>query len=94
MALTLVISYDVSDNRTRTKISNMLRTWGDRVQKSVYACTVEPPELPVLRRRLLNLIDGDTDSILFFRQCRACLESVEVLGQASVPGEQPACWTA
>lgn len=94
MALTLVISYDVSDDRTRTKISNLLRTWGDRVQKSVYVCTVDPHDLPVLRRRLLHLIDPDTDSVCFFRQCRSCRGTAGTLGQASLPADQPVCWTA
>lgn len=33
-----VVAYDISDNKERTKVDNVLHNFGFRVQKSVYEC--------------------------------------------------------
>ena len=41
MALTVVITYDISDNGARAKCAAMMQAVGDRVQRSVYVCVME-----------------------------------------------------
>lgn len=93
MAVTVVIAYDVSQDRRRTKVATTLQRWGDRIQRSVFLCTVQPEDLVEIRRILTRLVDTDTDSVYIFRQCRTCWTTVETIGQGAFE-EPPVCWTA
>lgn len=60
-----LIAYDVSDDVRRTKVAKKLESYGDRVQYSVFIVDTRPAKLVRLRAQLADLIDEDTDSILF-----------------------------
>ena len=92
MALTVVVAYDISEDRRRARVAATLQTWGNRVQKSVFVCAIEPERLDELAGRLTEMINVDTDSIYFFRQCGTCWDDVVVIGQATV--EEPAYYWA
>ncbi|NMG82782.1 MAG: CRISPR-associated endonuclease Cas2 [Methanosarcinales archaeon] len=56
----VVISYDISDDKKRNKVANMLLDYGTRVQYSVFECLidaktleklVERPETPTRKKR-------------------------------------------
>jgi CRISPR-associated protein Cas2 len=91
MALTHVIAYDISDDRRRARVAAALQAYGDRIQRSVFVCTLEAPLLAELRSRIAEIINPDTDSVYIFRQCAACWEAVGIHGQASAAGE-PLYW--
>lgn len=91
MAVTVVIAYDISDDRRRSRVSATLQQWGDRIQRSVFLATIEQQTLGDLRRRVADIINPDTDSVYVFRQCSPCWEAVGVLGQATVDDE-PLYW--
>jgi len=91
MALTHVIAYDISDDRRRARVSAVLQAYGDRVQRSVFVCTLETSVLQEVRSRVAEIINPETDSVYVFRQCGACWEAVGVHGQASVTDE-PLYW--
>lgn len=61
--MTWVIAYDVTVNRTRTKIAKQLESHGIRLQKSVFL--VEGPASSVLQlaRELADLMDEETDRV-------------------------------
>ena len=84
MALTYVIAYDISEGRRRAQVAATLQTYGDRIQRSVFVCTLEAPLLAEVRTRVSAMINPETDSIYIFRQCAACWEAVGIHGQATV----------
>lgn len=83
--LTLVAAYDVREDDRRARLAATLQTVGDRVQKSVFVILVDEPGLMELQARALTIIDPDTDSLLFFRQCAGCWDAHVPLGQGRVP---------
>ena len=89
MALTHVIAYDIREDRRRARVAAVLQAYGDRVQRSVFVCTLEVALLREVRDRVAGIINPETDSVYVFRQCSACWESVGVHGQASVADEPP-----
>ena len=91
MALTHVIAYDISEDGRRARVAAVLQAYGDRVQRSVFVCTVEADALEELCRRVAQMIDPRTDSLHIFRQCSACWDAVRVYGQATVT-EEPLYW--
>ena len=91
MALRVVISYDISADRVRARVAAILSAWGERIQKSVFACVADPDEIAEIMMRVDGLIDPRTDSVHLFHQCRDCHERAQLLGQAE-SFERPLYW--
>ncbi len=67
----ILILYDVatSDDGGPKRLRRVARAcldYGQRVQKSVFECTVGPTEWAALRGRLLDVMKPETDSIRFY----------------------------
>jgi CRISPR-associated protein Cas2 len=91
VAVTVVIAYDISQDRRRARAAALVQAYGDRIQRSVFMATVEQPVLDDIRERLDTIIDHDTDSVYVFRQCATCWDAVGIHGQATVT-EEPLYW--
>ena len=68
----MLITYDVSTEtsagrRRLRRISRACLDFGQRVQKSVFECEVDPAQWAGLRARLIGEIDAATDSLRFYR---------------------------
>jgi CRISPR-associated protein Cas2 len=86
----IVISYDVQDDRRRTKIHKALKSYGTWVQYSVFECELEKKDYLRLRNRLDHLIDKEEgDSVRFYFLCEACAGQVERIGGVR-PLDEPA----
>jgi CRISPR-associated protein Cas2 len=76
----LVVSYDVTDDRQRTKLAKFLLGYCDRVQKSVFEGKVAERRLESLRRGVARLIDRRVDSVRLYTLCQRCQAATEVVG--------------
>ncbi len=85
----IVVSYDIPDNKRRTRIAKTLEDYGVRVQYSVFEVNLEARQIAKMRARLAKLIDEAEDSVRFYTLCAACFKQIEVLGQGK-PVEQEA----
>jgi CRISPR-associated protein Cas2 len=82
----VVISYDISDDRTRNKVANLLLDYGRRVQYSVFECLVDTKTLDKIIALLKPFVEG-TDSIRVYPICGACLKNVVLLGRGELTEE-------
>ena len=87
MALTSVIAYDISNGDVRARVAAVLSAWGERVQKSVFICTLEPDDLTRVLERVEALIDHGTDIVQVWRQCAACYAQAAAVGCHEPPEE-------
>lgn len=87
----VIIAYDISDDQQRARVAAVLSAWGDRLQKSVFACTMDAEELRETMSRIADLIDPRTDSVHLFHQCATCHEQAAYIGQA-VGFDPPRYW--
>ena len=67
----VVVSYDVSTvepegRRRLRRVAKLCKDYGQRVQLSVFECEVNPAQWTVLRDRLINEIDPEVDSLIFY----------------------------
>ncbi len=85
--LTLIVTYDVRDDDRRARLAATLQSVGDRIQKSVFVLMIDSQSFSELQLRASQIINPDTDSLLFFRQCVTCWDSHVPLGQGHVPDE-------
>ena len=84
MAMTTLVCYDITGDNTRARVSAALQQWGDRIQKSVFLCTLTPDDQTELITRLTDMIDTNTDSIYLIDLCRTCWDTAHVIGQTTV----------
>ena len=81
-----VVSYDIEDDKSRTRLSKLLLDYGDRVQFSVFQVEAEREEMSNLIRKCAAHI-GNSDSIRIYPICATCESSIQVLGQDTAPGD-------
>lgn len=67
----VLVTYDVNteDLKGRTRLRWVAKTcqnFGQRVQKSVFECVVDPSQWANLRNKLTMLIDEEKDSLRFY----------------------------
>ena len=67
----VVVCYDVSTEeaegrRRLRRVAKVCKNYGQRVQFSVFECEVDPAQWVVLRRKLINEIDPESDSLKFY----------------------------
>lgn len=74
----IVVSYDLPDDRRRTRLAHALKDFGERVQYSVFECRGD--RLDLLREKINKLIDPKEDSVRIYRLCQECRGKVEILG--------------
>lgn len=80
----IVVSYDIPEDKRRTKIHKILKSYGQWVQLSVFECHLTDTQYAKLRSRLSKLIQPNQDSVRFYFLCGCCQGKIERLG-----GEQP-----
>ena len=82
----VVISYDISDDRTRSKVANVLADYGKRVQYSVFECRVDTKTLEKIITMLKPFAEGN-DSIRVYQICETCLKKAVLLGKGELTEE-------
>lgn len=76
-----VVSFDISDDRTRYRVVKVLKGYGYRVQKSVFECPgLSEERLLTLKNKIESLIDFSTDSVRYYAQCGGCLRKAKMSG--------------
>ena len=91
MAVTVLVTYDVSSDGRRARVSAALQAWGDRIQRSVFICLVDADDLDELIEEVTRLIDPDSDALHVFPLCSTCGGRAVARGQG-VLEEPPVFW--
>jgi CRISPR-associated protein Cas2 len=78
------VSYDIVDDRRRLYVAHTLLDYGERVQKSVFECIMEPEQYDQLIKKLSSIIRLEDDSVRIYPICGNCKENIKILGQGKV----------
>lgn len=82
----IVISYDITSDKRRNKIHNLLKDYGTWVQYSVFECNISKKEFLRLQDRLQDLSDKNTDdSVRFYILCEDCKQKITRIGGVVPP---------
>lgn len=82
-----VVSYDIPDDRRRTRVHSALTGFGTWVQFSVFECFLNRKQRLLMESRLLEEIHQREDTVRIYGLCAACKTKVEVLGRGDAPRE-------
>lgn len=80
----VLISYDIQDDKKRTKVSKLLENYGTRVQYSVFECLINKEQLKKIKEETKKIIDLNTDSIRFYLICESCVNRIEIIGTGEI----------
>jgi len=86
----VVVVYDISSDRRRTKLHDALLQYGSPVQYSVFECLLDEKGLAQMRRAVRKVIRPKVDQVRYYYLCQACLKKVEVTSGPEVLGEAQA----
>ena len=59
-----LITYDISDDKRRTRVFKSLRNRGDHLQFSVFLCELNPREYALLKGHLQEFVHKREDQVL------------------------------
>ena len=91
----VVVSYDVSTSDSEgqarlRRVAKTCRDYGQRVQFSVFECSVDPAQWALLRNKLIKQIDPDKDSLRFYLLGANWRRRVEHVGaKKSIDPDEP-----
>ncbi|MDU3177758.1 CRISPR-associated endonuclease Cas2, partial [Anaerococcus sp.] len=63
------------------KVAKQCVNYGQRVQNSVFECSLTPAQLVNLKKKLLDIIDEENDSIRFYNLGKNWQNRVETIGK-------------
>ncbi len=76
----VVVSYDIPDDKRRTKVMNTLENFGAHIQYSVFECELKEQHYKRMRARLNNLIAVKEDNIRFYFLDEDAVKKIEAVG--------------
>lgn len=82
----VLITYDVNTKsasgiKRLRKVAKQCVNYGQRVQNSVFECSLTPAQLVNLKNKLLDIIDQDHDSVRFYNLGKNWQNRVETIGK-------------
>jgi CRISPR-associated protein Cas2 len=81
----VVVAYDISSDKKRQKVADLLEMVLTRVQRSVFEGDLPPEVLQKSVERALRNIEPETDSLRVYHLCAACAPRVDIYGCGIVP---------
>lgn len=85
------VSYDITEDRRRTRVYKLMLAFGDRVQYSVFSCDLNARELVELRAAVEELVQHSEDQVLVVNLGPADGRgdsAVECIGRSFLPEER------
>ena len=84
-----VISYDIVDDRRRSKVAKTLLDYGTKVQYSVFELD-DPEKIGEIEEKLSAVMNIKEDSIRCYQLCQGCEKRKKIMGKDKAPylGEQ------
>ncbi len=76
----VVVSYDIPDDRRRTRVMKALKDFGAHVQYSVFECELKAEDYRRMRQRLSKLVNREEDSVRFYVLCQEDVKKRRVWG--------------
>lgn len=80
-----VVSYDISNDKVRTKIAKELENFGRRVQYSVFECRISEKQFEQLYGKLTVLMQEEKEgNVRIYKLCGKCERDVITIGIKNV----------
>ena len=79
----IVVAYDISDDKTRTRLHKTLRRFGERVQVSVFECILTYELFEEMRSEIAAVLEyQELWRVRYYESCEGCRRRTVTLGRA------------
>jgi CRISPR-associated protein Cas2 len=85
----VLVVYDISDDKRRTRLHDVLLNYGTPVQYSVFECLLDSRELGKMKKAVRKVIRPRKDNLRIYYLCATCREKTETTGGAEVKQDTP-----
>ena len=85
----VLVVYDISSDKRRTRLHNKLLDFGTPVQYSVFECLLDDKELARMKKATLKVSKPQEDRVRYYYLCRGCVARTEVTSGREVLAEEP-----
>ena len=82
-----IVTYDIPEDKRRTRVAKTLLDFGSRVQYSVFECIMDDKLLEKLFAKL-SKIATDDDSIRIYSLCAKCETCVKIIGRGEITKDE------
>jgi len=82
-----LVSYDIPDDKRRTRLAKIMLDFGARVQYSVFECNMDDKLLDTMLKRVGKIV-SDEDSVRIYALCGKCLGTVKILGRGNLTKDE------
>jgi len=84
---TLVVAYDIANDRRRVRLHRLLLGYGEPVQESLFECELTSRQVATLKRQVARMVRPPGDRVRFYALCAECARATEdEAGQQALPG--------
>jgi len=83
-----LVSYDIPDNKRRTKLAKTLKDFGDRVQYSVFECILDGDLLEKMVARIGGIVVEKDDNVRIYGLCASCEKAIRIMGKGEVTKDE------
>ncbi|MEK6320469.1 MAG: CRISPR-associated endonuclease Cas2 [Acidobacteriota bacterium] len=84
----ILIAYDIADNRRLKQVAKLMEAYGERVQRSVFECIIDEPQLQILMHKVKYLMKRKEDKVQLYHLCEACEHRINSGSQVSFTTEE------
>lgn len=76
----ILVVYDISNDRRRTKLHNLLLDYGTPVQYSVFECLLDAEGSEKMKAAVSKITRPRKDNVRYYYLCAACVQKIEAPG--------------
>ncbi|MBI5304822.1 MAG: CRISPR-associated endonuclease Cas2 [Chloroflexi bacterium] len=83
----IVVAYDISDDKRRTRLHKRLLDFGTPVQYSVFECLLVEKDFARMERAVRRVIKPRLDQVRYYFLCETCRSKIETTSGVQVVKE-------
>lgn len=80
-----VIAYDIADDRRRTRVADICKDYGVRIQYSIFEADISADRVQSLIDRVERYMDATVDKIRIYTLCSTCNGKTTSVGLKTQP---------
>ena len=80
----IIVVYDISNDKRRTKLHKRLKDFGTPVQYSVFECLLDAAGFKSMQKAVNRIIRPRIDHVRYYVLCGSCRGKIEVTGRKEV----------
>ena len=84
----IVVAYDVTSDRRRTRLHKQLKGFGTPVQYSVFECLLTEQQFRELRTAVRRTVQAQQDTVRYYRLCENCQDKIVAINGLVTTVEQ------